>query len=90
MKIWWLLTALAGLYLAVSSQSLWLDEAISANVAKNNSYHQIVNGFSKLDFHPPGYYFALKTWADIFGYSEVSLRLPSVIFTFCMIFATCE
>jgi len=80
MKIWWLLVALLALYLAVSSQSLWLDEAISANVTKNNNYTQIVNNFSKFDFHPPGYYFVLKAWADIFGYSEISVRIPSVIF----------
>lgn len=81
MKFWWLLAALVGLYLAVAGQSLWLDEAISANVARNNSYGGIVTNFSKLDFHPPGYYLVLKTWADIFGYSEISLRLPSIIFT---------
>jgi len=81
MKFWWLLTALLGLYLAVANQSLWLDEAISANVARNNSYQGIVTNFSKYDFHPPGYYLVLKTWADIFGYSEISLRMPSIIFT---------
>ena len=81
MKFWWLLTALVGLYLAVASQSLWLDEAISANVGRNNSYQGIVSNFSKFDFHPPGYYLVLKTWTDIFGYSEISLRLPSIIFT---------
>lgn len=81
MKFWWLLAALVGLYLAVAGQSLWLDEAISANVVKNNSYGGIVTNFSKLDFHPPGYYLILKTWTGVFGYSEVSLRLPSIIFT---------
>ncbi|MBI2464735.1 glycosyltransferase family 39 protein [Candidatus Shapirobacteria bacterium] len=86
MKIWWLLTALVGLYLAAASQSLWPDEAISANVAKNNSYLGIVSNFSKYDFHPPGYYLILKTWADIFGYSEVSLRIPSTIFTLITVF----
>jgi len=63
------------------NQSLWLDEAISANVVKNYSYQNIITQFSPSDFHPPLYYLALKTWTSIFGYGEFSLRLPSVIFS---------
>jgi 4-amino-4-deoxy-L-arabinose transferase-like glycosyltransferase len=32
------------------------------------------------DFHPPLYYIILKLWTTVFGFSEVSLRIPSVIF----------
>lgn len=63
------------------NQSLWLDEAISANVAKNYSYSEIVTKFSPSDFHPPFYYIFLKFWTSIFGNSVISLRLPSVIFS---------
>ena len=75
------LILLAGLVLRLISlnQSLWLDEATSALVAKMS----ITNIFIKFlpgDFHPPLYYLVLKYWSSIFGYSEVSLRLPSVIF----------
>jgi 4-amino-4-deoxy-L-arabinose transferase-like glycosyltransferase len=80
MKIWTLLIICAGLYLSVANQSLWLDEAISANVANHNSYRGIVGNFSKYDFHPPLYYLVLKTWGDVFGYSEMSVRIPSIIF----------
>jgi uncharacterized membrane protein len=68
------------------NQSLWLDEAISANVAKNYSYSEIVSKFSPSDFHPPLYYLMLKSWASVFGYSEVSLRMPSVIFSLVTIY----
>jgi uncharacterized membrane protein len=68
------------------NQSLWLDEAISADVAKNYSYGEIISKFSPNDFHPPGYYLMLKAWTGIFGYSEVSLRMPSVIFSLVTIF----
>lgn len=61
------------------NQSLWLDEATSANTAKNNSYLSIITQFSPVDFHPPLYYFILKFWTSIFGYSEVSLRFPSIL-----------
>lgn len=86
MKIKWVLI-LAGLwFLAGVTQPLWLDEAISANVVKNNSYIGIMTNFSKYDFHPPGYYWVLKTWTSVFGYSEISLRMPSIIFILAAIY----
>lgn len=68
------------------NQSLWLDEAISANVAKNYSYDGIVANFSPSDFHPPLFYLTLKAWTSVFGFSEISLRMPSVIFSLITIF----
>lgn len=58
------------------NQSLWLDEAISLNVVKNNNYIE----FAKKDFQPPLYYLSLKTWTNVFGDSEVSARMMSVVF----------
>lgn len=63
------------------NQSLWLDEAISANVAKNYSYQNIITQFSVTDFHPPLYYLTLKSWSSIFGYSEIGMRSLSVVFS---------
>jgi hypothetical protein len=68
------------------NQSLWLDEAISANVVKNYSYSDILTKFSPSDFHPPLYYFTLKSWTSFFGFSEISLRFPSVIFSLITIY----
>lgn len=62
-------------------QSLWLDEAVTANVVKNLSYTEIINKFSPTDFHPPLFYLVEKFWTNIFGYSEVALRMPSIIFS---------
>jgi len=86
MKLFWILTVSLGLRLIALNQSLWLDEAISANVVKNNSYREIVTNFSVNDFHPPLYYLVLKGWTSLFGYSEVSLRMPSVIFSLITIY----
>ncbi len=65
--------------LLVLNQSFWLDEAISAHAARDFSYTQIVTDFIKADNHPPLYYMVLKVWGTIFGYSEVALRMLSVL-----------
>ncbi len=62
-------------------QSLWLDEATTAVTVKTYSFWQIVTQFSPADFHPPVYYLFMDLWTNIFGYSEISLRIPSVILT---------
>lgn len=78
-----------GLILRVISlnQSLWLDEATTALAAKLS----LVDLFTKFlpgDFHPPLYYLILKYWTALFGYSEISLRIPSIIFGLGTIYLT--
>jgi mannosyltransferase len=68
------------LRIASLNQSLWLDEAIGAIAVKDYSYTGIVTDFIKGDTHPPLYYLVLKFWTSIFGYSEVAMRMLSVIF----------
>ncbi|MFA5136528.1 MAG: glycosyltransferase family 39 protein [Patescibacteria group bacterium] len=63
------------------NQSLWLDEAITAKVVRQFSFFEISTLFSPGDFHPPLYYIFLKLWTNVFGYSEISLRIPSVLFS---------
>ncbi len=68
------------LRLVVINQSLWLDEGISVSVASNLSYSAIITDFSPGDFHPPLHYLILKLFIDILGLSELSARLPSILF----------
>jgi len=63
------------------NQSLWLDEGTTAKVIQNYSYIDIVKKFLPNDFHPPLYYLFMKLWTNIFGYSEIALRFPSIIFS---------
>lgn len=63
------------------NQSLWLDEAITAKVVMTYKFSEIISKFSPADFHPPFYYFFIKGWTNIFGYSEIALRMPSVLFS---------
>ncbi|KKQ91789.1 MAG: hypothetical protein UU16_C0001G0049 [Candidatus Woesebacteria bacterium GW2011_GWA2_40_7] len=75
------LILILGLILRLISlnQSLWLDEATSALVAKM-PIGDIFTKFLPGDFHPPFYYLVLKFWSGFFGYSELALRTPSIIF----------
>jgi uncharacterized membrane protein len=63
------------------NQSIWLDEGTTAQVALHFSIPNIISTFSPQDFHPPLFYIIEKIWTSIFGYSEVALRFPSVIFS---------
>ncbi len=68
------------LRLVVINQSLWLDEAIGALVVRDLSVKEIFTSFLPVDNHPPLYYLMLKLWTAVFGYTELSIRFPSVIF----------
>jgi uncharacterized membrane protein len=70
----------AGLILRLVSlnQSLWLDEATTA-LASKMSLANLFTKFFPGDFHPPLYYLIMKFWTSIFGYSEISLRFPSIV-----------
>lgn len=79
-----LFTALI-LRLILLNQSLWLDEATTALVAKM-SLSDLFTKFLPGDFHPPLYYLIINQWTKLFGYSEVSLRFPSILFGVASVF----
>lgn len=76
------LVLLFGLILRLISlnQSLWLDEATTSNVASQLSIVDFFTKFMPADFHPPLYYLVISLWSSVFGYSEIALRIPSVVF----------
>lgn len=65
--------------------SLWHDEAFSALLIKY-SWSEMVYRIG-LDVHPPMYYFFLRIWHYIFGWSLFSLRSMSVLFGVATILA---
>lgn len=78
--IWVIL--ILGLILRVISlnQSLWLDEAINTLAVKNYSLFNLISEYARADFHPPGWFIILWFWTKLAGYSEIAVRIPSVIF----------
>ncbi|MCL2444841.1 glycosyltransferase family 39 protein [Candidatus Saccharibacteria bacterium] len=72
-----LFTFVTGLVMGMGQQ-LWFDESYSLMVAQR-SVPEIIDVIST-DVHPPVYYIALHAWGQVFGFSEMSARILSVIF----------
>jgi hypothetical protein len=70
----------------IDAQSLWYDEGISAHQL-TRSFPEIVRA-AALDTHPPGYYWTLKAWAEVFGASELGLRSLSAAWGVAMVVLT--
>lgn len=58
-------------------QSIWFDEAYSILLA-HQSVAELLR-LTSIDTHPPLYYLLLKAWGGLFGWSELSLRLSSIV-----------
>lgn len=86
--IWILLITGLVLRLISLNQSLWLDEAINILAVKNFSLNGLITQYAIADFHPPGWFILLWFWGKAFGYSEISMRLPSVFFGVATIYVT--
>lgn len=70
------------------NQSLWLDEAINVVYAKSNDFVWFITKYPIGDFHPAGWFVILWGWGNIFGWSEISVRMPSIIFGILTVFFT--
>lgn len=62
----------------LSYWSIWFDEAFSAYLTRF-SYIGIAK-YTSDDVHPPLFYWALKGWTSLFGWSDVSFRSLSIAF----------
>lgn len=62
----------------ITKSSIWFDEAFGAYLIKFNFLD--IARYTSFDVHPPLFYWCLKSWSLIFGYSEIGLRSMSVFF----------
>ena len=81
--VWILVPTLLGLlYIVLCAfnlrQSVWFDESYGAYLTRF-SFSDIW-GLTTADVHPPLYYFLLKVWSMIFGYTDFGMRFMSVFF----------
>lgn len=63
----------------VTSSALWLDEALSVNIASLPP-GEIVDALRQ-DGHPPLYYLLLHGWMELFGDGDVAVRALSGVFS---------
>ena len=68
------------------NESLWLDE-LSSTYWRLKSIGSTFN-FIGYDLHPPLYRFAMFCWINLFGDSEISVRIPPLIFGILSIYLT--
>jgi len=57
----------------IGVRSLWLDEAITVNLAQS-SIRDIILNRASTGIHPPLYFIFIRIWILIFGDSEIALR----------------
>ena len=67
-----------------SGKSLWSDEFWSLQLVQNG-YWNVFKGAIH-DVHPPVYFLILHTFTKLFGYSELALRLPSLLAGIAVLF----
>lgn len=63
----------------ISERSIWLDEAITAQVSQSGIVGIILNR-AQTGIHPPFYFILMYFWTKIWGDSEIALRSLSLIF----------
>lgn len=63
----------------VAPSPLWLDEALSVNIAQLN-FEQLVEAL-RHDGHPALYYLLLGWWIDVVGDSDMAVRSLSAVFS---------
>ncbi len=84
-----LLLALALRVYRLDAQSLWYDEAVTAQVASRGIAE--LTRWTADDIQPPLYYYLVAGWTRLAGRSEWALRFPSAFFgvlTVVMLWAT--
>src|SRR3954467_9053438 len=62
----------------LDSQSLWYDEGVTADIARRGIAE--MTHWTADDIQPPLYYYIVALWGHVAGWSEWSLRYPSVFF----------
>lgn len=78
--MFWILLLALFLRLINLNQSLWLDEAFQFKSTYYFSLKDLLTVYLPGDFNPPLSYLINFGFGKVFGYSEIALRMPSVIF----------
>jgi mannosyltransferase len=74
----------------LSKEPFWGDEIFTLGVIKNyvGNWSGLIAYIKDIWIYPPLYFFILKFWTIIFGYSELAVRMISVLFGLGVVFIT--
>lgn len=82
--LWLFAVALAGSVVArltlALNLPLWLDETWTGSVSGQTTWPALVEQI-RLDANAPLYYVVMHVWTGLFGLSNLSLRVPSLLFS---------
>lgn len=70
----------------LGKESIWYDEAVAVKDANLAAFSDVIKVVKETDNNPPFYFIFLHFWIKVFGNSEFSVRMPSVIFSLGAIF----
>ena len=84
-----ILLAVANRMYALDFASLWSDELWGLWVCSLGSWPALLEDMVFHDSHPPGYQTFLYVWLGLFGDSDISVRLPSVIAGVVSVYSVC-
>ena len=63
----------------LGAESMWHDETFTVQLAANHSATEIITNIIRLDCHPPAHVLYLRVWGLLFGFSDLSCRMSSVL-----------
>ena len=75
-------------FIHLGDQSLWLDEVMFVEAATSETAEGVISYMTHRDFHPPVYAFLLRGWIDIFGNTDLSVRLLPMLIGLIVILLT--
>lgn len=73
-----LIVFLSLVLVTITKSSIWFDEAFGVYLSHYNFID--IARYTAADVHPPFYYWLLRIWCSIFGYSELGVRSMSLFF----------
>src|SRR6185503_19391819 len=67
----------------IQAEPLWGDEILSLDIYSDKfsglSFSQMITYIREVEVHPPLYYILMRGWTALFGASNFSIRLPSLL-----------
>ncbi len=76
-----LMLGIALRFYQLGKEGLWQDEIFTVYHAQQESLKEVISLVAQTEAAPPTHYIFLHYWMMLFGHSEFSVRLPSVIFS---------